>query len=662
MRIILCETASQIRQIVAFQIAEPEISIVALTPDAAWACQRLGRTYIKPEDIYSDEELACNSSQIFTSSFEWIDEIDGSLQAHIPQFADAQFGPAQAWCLVLQSWLGEYYRGWHILQRLFKQYQPNHVLCWPYHEIEPRWNFVEDQSVLSLLLPQVASYCGVPFKILPEVSEHNSTISQNSTTRSLPYSRFALERFIRSYINPLIMAAQRQFGSSKWWAEVRHIYKTGLMNVPIPKITSAHKRMRLLTIGRGYDLDPTITILRREGIPIDWLDMYVPGTSHGPTCADPPLDAGLQTLLHQLWKSITPESMLWKLFKAWGLQPVQRAQQQFSHWWHEIIPQLWSGHQRAAVQLARKRYHAVIGMDAGGETLSGAMMQAAAAANVPRILYQHGSSSRIRTVGWQHFLVNTDLFFVYGSGTAQLIERDRLRHAETIAQISLIGSARLDFLRTGTSKLLISSLRALLHRNDPRPLILYIPTNFGGPARPFGEQTGYPDVSYFELQQRILRIFKGYPSVRLLYKDFSLANSSYNPVPDFIRAELPDVTIVHDLPLTRLMWAVDAIIVDHAITALGEVLLTKKPIVVYDPDPIEGLELPDARDLLRRRATVAITPDEFEAAVRTLLNRGDFTEVNQPDDSFLRAYCTHLNDGKSAERAAAEVMRIMRHS
>ncbi len=199
----------------------------------------------------------------------------------------------------------------------------------------------------------------------------------------------------------------------------------------------------------------------------------------------------------------------------------------------------------------------------------------------------------------------------------------------------------------------------MLCGSDPRPLILYIPTHFGSPGRVFSEQTGYPDISYFELQQRVLRLFKRYPGVRLLYKDFTLSGSGHNPIPDFIRAELPDAMIVHDLPLTRLMWAVDAIVIDHAITAIGEVLLTKKRLVVYDPDPLQGTAPPNSHTLLRLRAAVAATPDEFEAALCSLLERGDFTELEQADDSFLRAYCTHLNDGRSAERAADEVMRVM---
>jgi hypothetical protein len=109
------------------------------------------------------------------------------------------------------------------------------------------------------------------------------------------------------------------------------------------------------------------------------------------------------------------------------------------------------------------------------------------------------------------------------------------------------------------------------------------------------------------------------------------------------------------------MWAVDAIIVDHAITALGEVLLTRKPLVVYDPpDPHGFLEHPEAKSLLRKRATVAERPDELIACVRSFLMAGDFSEIESPNEEFLAAYGTHLNDGHSARRAAEAIVALTR--
>jgi len=100
--------------------------------------------------------------------------------------------------------------------------------------------------------------------------------------------------------------------------------------------------------------------------------------------------------------------------------------------------------------------------------------------------------------------------------------------------------------------------------------------------------------------------------------------------------------------------------VDHAITALGEVLLTPKPLIVYKPN-LDGV-VSNATALLRKRAMVAESALEFEAHVRALLQAGQYPEVANPNTEFLQAYCTNLNDMRSAERAAAVILKGIRRN
>jgi hypothetical protein len=98
------------------------------------------------------------------------------------------------------------------------------------------------------------------------------------------------------------------------------------------------------------------------------------------------------------------------------------------------------------------------------------------------------------------------------------------------------------------------------------------------------------------------------------------------------------------------------IILDHAGTALGEALLTRKPLIVYAPGSAGSIpEAPDARALLRKRALVAETGLDFIATIDEFLRRSDFSEVIDPDQEFLRAYGTYIGDGKSAERGAEAI-------
>jgi hypothetical protein len=196
-------------------------------------------------------------------------------------------------------------------------------------------------------------------------------------------------------------------------------------------------------------------------------------------------------------------------------------------------------------------------------------------------------------------------------------------------------------------------LRAILCAGDPRPLVLYIPNSFGTYGRAISDLAAFPEVSYLELQQEVLRACAKFPSVRLLYKELIVANDVNRVMAPFVEKHIPNATVVHRR-LTDMMWAVDAIIVDHPITALSEVLLTPKPIIAYMPEP--NASAPEARSLLAKRATVARTQQEFIDAVSRLLSQQDFSESRNPDGEFLRQYCTHRDDGRSAERAAAEIL------
>ncbi|MBI2320744.1 MAG: hypothetical protein HYU88_01245, partial [Chloroflexi bacterium] len=62
---------------------------------------------------------------------------------------------------------------------------------------------------------------------------------------------------------------------------------------------------------------------------------------------------------------------------------------------------------------------------------------------------------------------------------------------------------------------------------------------------------------------------------------------------------------------------------------------------------------PGAAALLRKRATLAESAEEFLAAIDAYLRRPDWRLPKPVNDEFLMAYGTHLHDGRSAERAVA---------
>jgi len=292
-------------------------------------------------------------------------------------------------------------------------------------------------------------------------------------------------------------------------------------------------------------------------------------------------------------------------------------------------------------------------MDCGATTWGGPACQAALTEKVSRWALQHGGSTGSDAKIWQMYLRQSDAFLVAGEGTAQELELNRPAFLYPHTRFTPVGSSRLDKLRRLHSMARSQRLRIKLQAGDPKPIILYIPTSFGTYGRAVSDLAAFPEVSYLELQQSILRLWNEVPGVRLLYKDLIVANDLNRVMPVFIEKYVPNATVTHKR-LTDLMWAVDAIIVDHAITALSEVLLTTKRLVVFMPRP--NASSPEAKALLEKRATVADTPAEFVKCVRAFLGAGDFSDLADPNDEFLRSYCTHANDGRSAERAASAIV------
>ena len=105
------------------------------------------------------------------------------------------------------------------------------------------------------------------------------------------------------------------------------------------------------------------------------------------------------------------------------------------------------------------------------------------------------------------------------------------------------------------------------------------------------------------------------------------------------------------------MWAVDGIILDYPATPLGEVLFTKKPIVVFSDRRYYKM-LPEAKNLLEKRARVAETPTEYLSTIRQFLADGDFKEIESPDNEFLRLYITDGHEGQVSRHIAEKILQV----
>lgn len=628
--VAFCETGEHVRE-----AGWAGTHVVAVTPEAAWECQCANVPYLRLEDHYSGADLLAGQVAMFREVTRWADWVDCFLQEHITAFANKEFAPAKSYFFALQCLFNEFYAGSYILDHFLEAVRPAAVLHAPWSVYAPDLSLRHREPIYGSLLPLIANRYGT--RLLPSLATASNDAERYQTGKS-NWRQWAARW--RTELRPRI--------STRLWEEMRLVRKCGVLPWLASLATEGGLDYEALFVGSGYDLDLLAIPLRRRGVRVRWLSNIPPSLSVKAADRD-----GLAKL-RQLWPIVTSQKAFWAPLAYLGIEPNPRAASSLSAWWYQAVPILWEAAVVADALLSKNKYSVVMAAAGGGQGLEGSILGAARHREVPSAAWQHGSTSRV--LGWGHYdcFVNADFFFVYGEGSNACLRKSFDGGGHKGARIVPIGSPRFDGLRRRFANRRVGQkLRRTLAGSDKRPLVLYVPTAFGGYGRAVSDLAGYPDVSYFELQQRVIGIFSRFPSVRLVYKEFPSGSQFWSPMPTFIRDLLPDAVTTEVHRLTDLMCAVDAIIIDHAITALGEALLTHKPLVVYDEAQSASiLEPPGARDLLAKRAILAGTPEEFEAVVERFLAKGDFAEIESPNNEFLLQFGTYRGDGESAERAA----------
>jgi len=608
--------------------------ILAITPVAAYACQQSERPYLKLEDHAQISRRRAEYSSILPDYLEWETWLDKWLQTRVPEFGAGEFTPARNATFMLQLLHAEIWSTSVNLQEFFDQVRPDSLALWPPAQLTVPWFLHPLISPLTVLAPSLARARNI--EIVDLADQFPEQIPGSPVS---PVPRFS---------HRAACWLKGQIRQSKIAAEITALHTVGPAEY-LKQLLSAAPRV--LASGNSHDLSTLVHAIRRQGSRVTHLPDELPPARL--FAQRPRLSHELTAILTSVEKQLFEEPRLWEPIERCGLDRTRLWSEPLRFWWRQVVPESWLRYQQIQRSFSRHRYAAFVTWDAGANTLSSAAVNAATTARVPRYIYQHGGSAHNDAKLWQMYLRQSEVFLVYGEETIAELKRTQLPCLEPAARLIPVGSARLDSIRAQHNPEKNARLRDQLQGGDSRPIILYIPSHFNGYGRAIGDLAAYPDVSYFELQQRILSLWIESPNIRLLYKHFVVANNINHVMPDFIERHIPNGKVTTQR-LVELMWAVDAIVLDHTITALGEVLLTRKPLVVYMPKP--NASDPDAARRLRRRAVVAETPLEFEAHVRALLQAGQYPELANPSTEFLQAYCTNLDDGRSVERAADVIL------
>lgn len=629
---IFVETAQQATWL-AGQSSEYDLcrwTLVAANPEVLYACQRLGLKYSKFEDFVAIGSRRAEYSEALEQFLTWRTWLDDWARHRIPEFGRTAFKPAESASFILSRIHAEIWATGRSLDEFFKSTRPEIVALWypiingvPLH-LQPKI------TPLVMLAADAARQRGVLVHDLATESSHLAPAADAPPT----------QEGLRARIRRYLLEGRLRGGAAA-------LRSGGLRDALRALLPMSKHTKRVLACGFGYDLQRLVMELRRANVEVDQISDVLHGHEEMSVEAFRDLEEATGDLLR--------EGRFWQLVERCGVGRTLLWEAPLKRWWTGLVPRHWSAYLAAENQFRRRKYDALVLSNVGNAGSGGAISSAASAAGVRTYLYQHGGSADRDSRSLNVYVTAPDTLLVYGEGTAADLAETKPPYIDRFSAVKAVGSATLDEIRRKGQTERHHRLRKTLRGGDPRPLVLYVPTHFGGYGRSIGHDlAGYPAASYFELIERVLALWKSADGVRLVYKDFIVANDTTRVVPQFIQDEIPGA-IVTVVPVRDLMWAVDAIVVDHVTTAALEVLLTDKPCVFYMPSATP--QATRARGLLSKAAVVENTPDRFIEAVGQLLANQPFRRVENRNREFLVAYGTHLDDRASARRAADAVIR-----
>ncbi len=312
-------------------------------------------------------------------------------------------------------------------------------------------------------------------------------------------------------------------------------------------------------------------------------------------------------------------------------------------------PRILESIAHAVPNLLRRYRVASLLTSAMNSALAYTVNQSARRAGVPVVAWQHGLMSangpHSQFSEYRHCMTaSTTLTWGRASEQAHSLQPgERLKFG---TQIASVGAASLDRL-FGARQL----RRAGRSQRKPRNL-LYATSNYYGNDWYFGMPPGYSDRLFYLDQDGIVCALSSLAERRDL--DVVVKLHPTTPDPPFAHEVRQDsrcgrLSVVKaEATLTRLLDWTDAVILDLPTTSLLQAIAAGLPVFVLLRHWRHGAE---GEEILARRAVCAETIDDLLQKVETFVREGHYA-ADIEDTEFLRAYGTHLNDTKSAERAA----------
>jgi hypothetical protein len=602
-----------------------QLTLVALAPDADLAAEQADLDFYAMEDLYDEADLYRATLSNFDHAFELCDMLDAQLEnalgAPPPGFTFALL-QHDVRCILDRFW----HRTWTLIQ-LVQWLQASQIVSFApaTNGLNPADGALPAASLYSLLTPAVANAFNARFEFMPLAKSADPL----DIVRNHPGALASLAMAGRSmYGRARYGVAQQLLNAARWFQAQR-------TNSDYPTLVTTAGYPGFREIVQAWTA-------ARHGAHLRMVT--VPRWASGENGRESEIEHGMA----DAWPAVADAFRSTGYLKVAAIDLAYLMLPRFSWLWHYRAGDAIRKASSVKPFLERQSKAVVLTQYPVASTELPNMI-AARAIGCPVVVYQHGAYGMAVPDRHVHAMEvqPSDSFLVYGSGTVRGLSAGFGSHPRLCQRpLFPVGSIELE-----------SIWRTRANTPSPDYDVCYVTTYSVNDNR-YMETSHHPPIALSRLERSILRLVADHPQRSALAKTVQLYEHVrfINEVVRCLAAT--NITVVANGMFSDMVWQGRLIVIESPSTTLLQACATSLPILcLVNLDWVQV----DAHwlELLKRRAMVATSVDEFLERLDDVLAGWPPPKTNSVDDSFLLEYGIHRADGRSAERAAAALARVL---
>lgn len=623
----------------------PGTEILAVTACAQYELERAGLAWVTPDEFCCEDEV--------NEAGNWVTRVVSELEARLDPLLIERFpdfkrlegsGPVGLAWWEMHRLLSPYAAAALVLMRALDGLRPSRIFCFEGGPAGATMLGTRLGSPWPPILRALASQRALAVEFLQEPAGRLKADLPVPLRERLPEWAVKGGRALKTV--------------SSWWSQIMGDAET--------------RRAPVLVLGPlGYDLPYLLRrARRRSGRPVWLWDFAAPPmrifSPHPRRLAGQSPIAAVPSG-RTVWPEIEATKWLEEMTTFDGVRLSRVLASDLAHFCDRIAPELAGLVTEADSVLARLEPAVVL--TEFSQRREHVVQRLATLRGIPAVEYNHGvglMASSFETSGsplafhrgWRW----TSQVLVQGTGVKAYMEKWHQAGEKTVP----VGSAHLDALRRSVRRPWARRLaRAWLGVNASEPVALYVQSTGEGVVR-YPSHRARSTGRQWRLEERILAAAASCPDVRLVIKTYPHheRESDRTPLEETLRERGPSNCRIVNAPLEAILPAADLLIADNPSFSFFEMITTDLPVVLCGwemPWPFApGRWHPAVTPMWRHRITFLETLEEMEEKLPSLFQRLPRPPVT--DNALLRDFGTHLDDGRSAERAWAALENIIASS